>query len=202
MLGRRVMERFPDALTFTERYIGGGDDPLLSALADAAPDWIINCIGTITPSAMWLVNAVLPRRLAARHRLIQPSTDHIHDDTDYAASKRIGEAGHVIRCAIVDPEGGLLARAREGDTYGEVYREWNGITARAWASIAERIVDGHLAGLVIPGSPIISHYELQETARHLFGWSTRTIHSTFTRWTAPRPTLPMPSIAEQLGEYL
>lgn len=202
MLGRRVLERFPDALTFTERYIGAGDDPLLAALERAQPDWVINCIGTTQPSAMWLVNATLPRRLASRFRLIQPSTDHITDDTDYAASKRWGQVGNVIRCAIVDPDGGMLARARLGDTIGETAREWNGITAKAWAEVAALIMEGRLTGLVVPGSPTITHYDLLETARRIFGWRTRTVRTEGRHWWAEVPTFPMPPIEVQLAEYL
>lgn len=203
MLGRRVMERFPDAGTVPFRFTGDLDDPLLSYLDKLRPDWVINCAGaTDHESDMWKVNAMLPHRLARSYRLIQPSTDHIWDDTDYARSKRLGECGHVIRCAIVDPEGGMLARARKGDTLGEHGREWNGITARAWADIAADIIDGKLTGTVLPGSPTISHYELLETARRVFGWQTRTTPGYLRKWMAGKPNLEMPPIEEQLRAYL
>ena len=203
MLGRRVMERFPDAVPVAFRSDGTLDDPLLEALAAIDPDWVINCAGAIDREPdLWAVNAVLPHRIAHRWRLIQPSTDHVWDDTEYARSKRLGEAGHVIRCAIVDPDGGMLARARAHDTYGEVHREWNGITAKAWADVAALVIEGRLTGTVIPGSPTISHHELLETARSIFGWTTRTFASRTRTWTAGEPNLMLPPIDVQLREYL
>lgn len=203
MLGRRVMERFPDASTVPFRSTGELDDPMLRYLDALRPDWIINCAGALDGERdMWQVNAVLPHRLRYIAPLIQPSTDHVWDDTDYARSKRAGETGHVIRCAIVDPEGGLLARAREGDTYGEHGRQWNGITAKAWAHVAADIIDGRLTGTVLPGSPTISHFDLLETARRIFGWQTRTLDAHLRRWDATSPNLMLPSIEEQLRAYL
>lgn len=202
MLGRRVMERFPWAQTFEERYTGAEYDPLLAAVEAAAPDWIIDCIGATAGDDMWDVNAVLPHRLARLGRLIYPSTDHVWDDTEYARSKRLGECGHVIRCAIVDPEGGLLARARDGDTVGETRREWNGITARAWAGVADVVMQGRVTGTVIPGSPTITHHELLRTAREVFGWQTRTLESSTRLWRAVQPNLMLPHIEDQLREYL
>ena len=107
MLGRRVMERFPDAAT-TDLRAG---DAMLEWLDAIGPEWVIDCMGAVD-GFLWYVNAVFPHRIAERHRLIYPSTDHYLDDTPYAASKRNGEDGTVIRCAIVDPDGGMLARAR------------------------------------------------------------------------------------------
>ena len=198
MLGRRVLEKFPDALTFDAPYTGAEKDPLLTVLGQCEPDWVINCIGRTSGDDLWTVNATLPHRLAHRWRLIQPSTDHVWDDTEYARSKRLGEAGHVIRCAIVDPDGGMLARAREGDTVGELYREWNGITARAWAAVAADIIELGWTGTIIPGSPTVSHYELLETAREVFGWKTRTIPSKTRIWRAGAPNLMLAPIDVQL----
>lgn len=201
MLGRRVMETFPDALTTDLRFTGLLDDPLLAWLERMHPDWVINCAGAIEGEPdLWIVNALLPHRI--RHRLIQPSTDHVWDDTEYARSKRLGEKGHVIRCAIVDPDGGLLARARKSDTVGEHGREWNGITARAWAGVAKDITEERLTGIVMPGSPTITHHDLLYTARKVFGWETRTIPTWNTKWLAVKPTLMLPPIADQLREYL
>jgi dTDP-4-dehydrorhamnose reductase len=202
MLGRRVLEAFPGAITFEQRYVGTLHDPLLEAIEEADPDWVINCIGALYDEPdLWTVNALLPHRLDYRWRLIQPSTDHVWDDTDYARSKRLGEAGHVIRCAIVDPEGGLLARAREGDTTGLTQRQWNGITARWWARIARDVMAGRYTSIVTPGSPTISHFDMLETARRTFGWTTRTLPSPTPRWQATPPSVLLPSIAEQLAEY-
>lgn len=200
MLGRRVMERFPHAETIEARFAGGQDDPLIREVGRLDPDWVIDCIGR-TSEPMWLVNATLPHILA-RWNLVYPSTDHVDDDTPYARSKKAGEAGHVIRCAIVDPEGGMLRRCRERDTVGQVKREWNGITARMWAWLAQEVVEGRRSGLIVPGSPTISHYELQETARQMFGWPTRTIEGDDVVWKATWPRLLLPPIETQLRSYL
>jgi dTDP-4-dehydrorhamnose reductase len=204
MLGRRVMERFPDAVTFEHRYTGAERDPLLEAVKAERPDWVIDCIGATEGDSLWDVNAVLPHRLLPLcGNLIYPSTDHVDDDTEYARSKKLGECGTVIRCAIVDPEGGLLARARKSDTYGEPHRQWNGVTAKTWARLARAIVDTDQGdGLIVPGSPTISHYDLLETARRVFGWPTKTYPMTVRFWTAETPTLVCPPIADQLAEYL
>ena len=203
MLGRRVLEEFPDALTFEERYTGDQSDPLLHAIDDADPDWVINCIGAIDSEPdLWNVNAVLPHRLNHHWRLIQPSTDHVWDDTEYARSKRLGECGHIIRAAIVDPDGGMLARAREGDTTGEVHREWNGITTKWWARIAGQIIAGRYMSIVVPGSPTISHFDLLETARRTFGWTTKTRPASDQHWQATPPSVLLPPIGEQLDEYV
>lgn len=202
MLGRRVVEEFPDAWTTDERYTGALCDPLLEALEQASPDWVINCAGALYDEPdMWTVNAVLPHRLAHRWRLIQPSTDHVWDDSEYARSKRLGECGHVIRCAIVDPDGGMLARAREGDTVGSVNREWNGVSTKWWARIAREIIEGRYTSTVMPGSPTISHFDLLETARRTFGWRTVTKPERLRRWLASPPSVMLPPIAEQLAEY-
>jgi len=203
MLGRRVLEAFPDAATFDHRYTGDLHDPLLEAVEDYDPDWVIDCIGALYDEPdMWAVNAVLPHRLNHRWRLILPSSDHVWDDTEYARSKRLGECGHVIRCAIVDPDGGLLARAREGDTPGSVGREWNGITTKWWARLARDIIEGRYTSTIIPGSPTISHFDLLETARRVFEWPTVTKPERLHRWLATPPNVPCPPIEEQLAEYV
>ena len=203
MLGRRVLEAFPDAVTFDERYTGKQHDPLLEALKDVHPDWVINCIGALFDEPdLWSVNAILPHRLHHRWKLIQPSTDHVWDDSEYARSKHLGECGTVIRCAIVDPDGGMLARAREADTVGDVNREWNGITTKWWARIAGEVIAGRYSGLVTPGSPTISHFDLLETARRTFGWQTVTRVGSPRPWTASPADPLLPPLGEQLAEYL
>lgn len=202
MLGRRVMEVFPDALTVPFRYECREHDMLLDHLETMNPDWVINCIGATSGDHLWCLNAVLPHRLAHRWRLIQPSTDHVWDDSEYARSKRLGEVGHVIRCAIVDPDGGMLLRAKQADTYGERYRQWNGVTAKTWARIAADVVGGKYTGTLMPGSPTISHYELLDTARRIFDWPTKTIESKLRTWHAAPPNLMTPPIDVQLGEYV
>jgi dTDP-4-dehydrorhamnose reductase len=203
MLGRRVMEQWPNAETIDARSTGTLHDPLLEEVERIGPDWIIDCAGATNDEPdMWAVNAILPWRLHRIAPLIQPSTDHVWDDTEYARSKRLGECGHVIRCAIVDPEGGLLARARDRDTYGESFRQWNGITAKSWARLTVDIMEGRLTGTVIPGSPTISHFDLLETARAVFGWKTRTVKQRTRVWYATPPSVLLPPIETQLREYL
>jgi hypothetical protein len=203
MLGRRVMERFPRARTTDIRSTGELYDPLLGWLEGIGPDWVIDCAGaTGGEPDLWAVNAILPHRIAHRWRLIQPSTDHVFDDTEYARSKRLGEAGTVIRCAIVDPDGGMLARAAVKDTVGQVWREWNGITARAWADIAGSVIAGNLSGTITPGTPTITHHDLLVLARTIFGWPTRTLTALGPRWAAPVPSLMLAPIEEQLRAYL
>ena len=202
MLGRRVLEAFPEAWTTETRYSGDLHDPLLDELEDADPDWVIDCIGALYEEPdLWAVNAVLPHRLHHRWRLIQASTDHVFDDSEYARSKRLGECGHVIRCAIVDPEGGMLRRAREGDTEGSVGRQWNGITTKWWARIAREVIEGRYEGTVMPGSPTITHFDLLETARRVFGWKTVTRPEHTRKWLATPPSVLLPPIEEQLDEY-
>ena len=99
----------------------------------------------------------------------------------------------------------MLARAREGATTGEVNREWNGITTKAWAQIARDMTEGALADdqpvAVYPGSPTISHFDLLETARRVFGWQTETVWSSRRFWKAATPTVMLPSIEEQLRQF-
>lgn len=200
MLGRRVMERYPSAEVIEARFTGDLKDPLLAELDRIGPDWVIDCIGaTDDEPDMWAVNAMLPHRIG--WPLVQAGTDHHLDATEYARSKRLGETGNVIRCAIVDPDGGTLARAREQDTFGSPTREWNGITARSWARLAEEVVEGRLSGAIVPGSPTISHFDMLETARRVFGWTTRTKEARG-MWFAPRPRIMLPHIEDQLREYL
>lgn len=201
MLGRRVMERFPEAVPIMLRSTGSLHDPMLDLLERIDPDWVINCAGAVDGEAdMWSVNAMLPHRIAHRWRLIQPSTDHVDDDTEYARSKRLGEAGVVIRCAIVDPDGGTLARARRQDTEGQRLREWNGITARAWAKVAEDLI-GADDGVYVAGSPTMSHAEMLTAARLVMGWPTRTIEVDGREWRAPVPDILLPAIDLQLRAY-
>lgn len=202
MLGRRVMERFPDADVIDARFTGLLRDPLIAELDRIGPDWVVNCIGaTHSDDDIWIVNALLPHRI--EWPLVQPSTDHVWDDTPYAKSKRLGEVGQVIRCAIVDPEGGMLARAREDDTHGDSAREWNGITAKTWANLAADVMAGTVATPLHPGSPTISHQCLLETARRVFRWPTLTLPVRGDRpWKTYQPNLICPPIEDQLREYL
>jgi dTDP-4-dehydrorhamnose reductase len=205
-----------------ERSDGSVGDPLLAAIELARPDWIINCAGQLDASDpdLFIVNSLLPQRLATRWpgRVILASSDAVFtsrgrrlvselpDASDaYGLSKRLGEAtgGHVIRCSIVDPAGGLLARAAGSERFtGYTNHLWNGVTTASWAAIAERIVRGELEGVIQPASPVVTKYELLQAAARLFGWRTR-IERGEASETADRslvPTVALPSIETQLAE--
>lgn len=195
MLGRRVVELVGEAaevVPILERSDGSADDPLLAALELVRPDWIINCVGQLDASDpdLFIANSLLPQRLAARWpmRVILASSDCVFtsrghrlvseplDASDaYGLSKRLGEASeaHIIRCSIVDPAGGLLARAGASLRFtGYTNHRWNGITTVTWAAIAVRIIAGELAGIVQPASEIVTKYELLTSAARLFAWPT------------------------------
>lgn len=201
MLGSRVVSVLPSrfhVITFGHRWPGG----LLDAIEVARPHWIINAISGGVPE--W---ADLPRQLAARFpgRLIQPSTDAISEDTEYAAAKRAGEAGEaVIRCGIVDPAGGLLGRIRCSRYFtADTAPHWNGISALAWSDVAVQVMDGRLSGLIIPGSPPTSILGLATDACEVFGWPTVLAgRPTEGPDRVQQPTLWLPAIREQLARYV
>jgi hypothetical protein len=199
MLGGRVVAALAPrhrVITYAHRWPDGG---LLESIEASRPDWVVNCI-----KGGWAENADLPHRLAERFRLIQPSTDAVSEDTEYGRSKAAGEAGTVIRCGIVDPDGGLLARVRAVPIFeADTARHWNGITALAWAGVAEAVMDGTLTDpLIVPGSPPVSIHDLAVEACYAFGWRTEVV-ARITQgpdrvlW----PTLEMPPIADQLAAY-
>lgn len=205
MLGSRLVSVLParyHVITFAHRWPGG----LLDAVDAARPDWIVNAISG--GPAEW---ADLPRELGRRFRarVIQPSTDAIGEDTEYARAKSWGEVGvlesggHVIRCSIVDPAGGLLRQvATAGAFHADTAPHWNGITALAWAGVAEQVMVGRLDGLIVPGSPPTSIHDLATEAVRLFRWRT-TVLPRETRGPdrVLPPTLRMPHIGDQLAEY-
>ena len=206
MLGSRLVSVLPrrfHVITFAHRW----PDGLLDAIDVARPDWIINAISGGVPE--W---RDLPAELADRFRarVIQPGTDATGEPTPYGQSKATAEAavlsgnGTVIRCGIVDPAGGLLARIRKSPTFdADTALHWNGITALAWAGVAERVMDGDLSGLVVPGSPPTSIYQLAADACHVFGWRTDLApRPTQGPDRVQRPTLWMPPIRDQLAEYV
>jgi dTDP-4-dehydrorhamnose reductase len=211
-----------EAIPVLERSDGSVNDPLLAALELARPDWVINCAGQLDPSDsdLFVVNSLLPQRLAARWpgRVILASSDSVFtsrgqrlvsepvDAADaYGLSKRLGEAdgAHVIRCSIVDPTGGLLARVAASERFtGYTNHLWNGITTANWTAIAMLIVRGELAGIVQPGSPVVTKYELLCTAARLFAWRTR-IERAEAGEPIDRtlvPTIWLPPIETQLAE--
>lgn len=205
MLGSRLVSVLParfHVITFAHRW----PDGLIEAVEAARPDWVINCISGGVPE--W---QDLPRELGRtfRGRLIQPSTDAVWEDTPYAKAKGWAEAGvietggHVIRCGIVDPAGGLLARIRKSSRFdADTAPNWNGITALAWAGVAELVMSGDLEGLIVPGSPPISIHDLAAEACHCWRWKVDI---------APRPTrgldrvqvptVLLPHIRHQFAEY-
>ena len=225
MLGRRVvalMDEMAEVMPVLERSDGTASDPLLAALELANPDWIINFVGQLDPADpdLFIANSLLPQRLAARWpmRVILASSDCVFasrgnrlvserlDAVDpYGLSKRLGEAdgAHVIRCSIVDPAGGLLARAAASPQFtGYTNHRWNGITTETWAAIAMRIIAGELEGIVQPASEVVTKYELLVAASRLFGW-----HTVIEEGEAPElvdrtlvPTISTPTIEAQLAD--
>ncbi len=204
MLGSRVVAALAPrhhVITFSHRYQWPDSGPYLDAIEAWAPDWVINC--TSGGAHVW---GMLPRELAFRgFRLIQPSTDAIAEESQYAAWKRMGEHGTVIRCGIVDPDGGLLAKVRDADIFrADGLPHWNGITALAWAGVAERVIDGSLGGpLIVPGSPPTSIHDLAVEACYAFRWRTEVVmRPTEGPDRVLAPTLEMPPIRDQLRAYL
>lgn len=205
MLGSRLVSVLParyHVITFAHRWPGG----LIEAVEAARPDWVINCISGGVPE--W---RDLPGELAERFRgrLIHPSTDAVLEVTPYAAAKAEADwrvrqgGGHVIRCGIVDPAGGLLARIRKSSRFdADTAPNWNGITALAWAGVAERVMEGTLDGLIVPGSPPVSIHDLAVEACYRWGWRTdispRPTHGPDRTQV---PTLWMPHIRDQFAEY-
>jgi hypothetical protein len=141
-----------EVLTFEERFPGG----LVAAIRDAKPKWVINCI-----KGGWAENAELPKALD-RFRLIQPSTDAIGEDSEYARSKAAGEYGMVVRAGLVD-------------IYNQpkvAYPEWvaNPITPLEWAKGAS--ADIHLGmerGVHEVGGYPIDRYSLAVMVADIFG---------------------------------
>ena len=200
MLGSRVVAALAprhSVVTFGHRW----PESLLDAVEVARPDWVINAI-----RGGWSENADLPHALAERFpgNLIQPSSDAAGEDTDYGRSKASGEAGVTIRCGIVDPAGGLLARVRDASIFkADTAKHWNGITALAWAGVAESVIRGELTGpLIIPGSPPVSIHTLAVEACRAFGWRTEVEpRETLGPDRVLTPTLEMPPIADQFAAY-
>lgn len=205
MLGSRLVSVLParyHVITFAHRW----PDGLLDAVEVARPDWIINCVSGGVRE--W---RDLPAELADRFRarVIQPGTDAVGEPTPYGQSKATAEAavlsgdGTVIRCGIVDPAGGLLAQIRKSSRFdADTAPHWNGITALAWAGVAERVMDGDLSGLVVPGSPPISIHDLAVEACHRWRWRVDIApRPTQGPDRVQRPTLAMPHIRDQFAEY-
>lgn len=108
-------------------------------------DYIVNCI---RPD-----DILRSERLAETGRLIQPSTDAIAEDSDYARTKRILErlpGAVVIRAGIVDIR----------QDYGIAYRNWlcNPLTPLEWADLAYDLRDR--PGLHVTGRERLTRYEV------------------------------------------
>lgn len=206
MLGSRVVAALAPrhhVITFGHRW----PDWLGPAIEAARPDWVIHCARTWDPDADVTFTADIARRL--RGRVIYPSSDAVGEPTGYGAAKAeeedevLRQDGTAIRCGIVDPDGGLLARVRAADIFrADTRPHWNGITALAWAGVAERVITDDLSGLVVPGSPPTSIHDLAVEACHAFGWRTEVVmRATEGPDRVQRPTLWMPPIRDQLAAY-
>lgn len=122
----------------------------------------------VTPAdAEYVVNCIRPddlllsERLAESSRLIQPSTDAIGEDSDYAVGKRILERlpAVTIRAGIVDVR----------HAYPVAYRDWrcNPITPLEWADLAWDLRDR--PGVHVAGREPMSRYAALSIAASAFG---------------------------------
>ena len=129
------------------RERGGFPVPLESA------DYVVNCI---RPD-----NLILSQTLMGR-RVIHPSTDAIHEDTDYARGKRLLEAmpGVTIRAGIVDVRHELPV----------AWTNWlcNPLTPLEWADLAWDLKDAAPA-VHMAGRETVSRWEVETTVAALWG---------------------------------
>lgn len=118
----------------------------------AEGDYIVNCI---RPD-----NIGLTFGMAESGPLIQPSTDAISEDSEYARTKRIIELAPcvVIRCGIVD-----ITRQPEMG-----YRNWlcNPLTPLEWIDYAWERRDQ--PGLHVTGRETVSRYEVARLVAEVF----------------------------------
>lgn len=119
------------------------------------PDYVVNCVRPDLP--------VWSEHLAEQARLIQPSTDAIAEDTEYARTKRIIErtpGAVIIRTGIVD-----VTRQP-----GVAYRNWrcNPLTPLEWADLAWRVKDR--PGLHTAGREVVSRHQVASLVAYL--WDT------------------------------
>lgn len=121
-------------------------------------DHVINCI---RPD-----DILLSERLAEQGKLIQPSTDAIAEDTDYARTKRIIE--RIPRTVII--RAGLVDITRQPSI---AYRNWscNPLTPLEWADLAWEVRDR--PGLHIAGREPVSRFQVADLVAFL--------------WDLPRP---------------
>jgi dTDP-4-dehydrorhamnose reductase len=205
MLGRDVVrwlrEQGNDVATSEARFGFLDDDPLISDVVAARRPVIVNCAavlpGRANADSQWLVNALLPIRLATilgdNQRLIHASTDgvfsggsgpyRVEDRPDavdtYGRSKRAGEwaaqAGGVvvIRTSILGTSSGLLGWLLEqsGEVDGFVNHKWSGVTTLEWARRIGDIIriPDRRSRIEHLASPAVSKFELLNAAARSFG---------------------------------
>ncbi len=169
-------------------------EQLVALLARLRPDVVINCIGWVrqrpTDGRFWEaihVNAVFPHWLATICQaweigLIHISTDCVHEQDWYGASKGLGEAiayGVVLRTSFIGHElerrhgllEWLLAQRGAVDGYRKVL--WNGLTTLELSHVIARHIIPRMREL--SGSiwevcgPAISKGELLELINDVYG---------------------------------
>lgn len=118
----------------------------------ATADYVVNCI---RPDDL-----LLSERLSETSVLIQPSTDAIAEDTDYAVTKRLLERipAVTIRSGIVDIRHRL----------GVAYRNWscNPITPLEWADLAWDLKDR--PGVHVAGREPVSRYAVASLVAYVW----------------------------------
>jgi uncharacterized protein YbjT (DUF2867 family) len=117
-------------------------------------DHVVNCI---RPDDLNLIS-----KLSQTGRLIQPSTDAIAEDSEYARTKRAAEAvaigAVVIRAGIVDIR----------QHYPVVYRNWmcNPLTPLEWADFAWEHRDE--PGLHVTGRETVTRYDVAKLVAEIW----------------------------------
>lgn len=134
----------------TRRWIELGASPRLTG---EPADYVVNCV---RPD-----DFLLSERIAETARLIQPSSDAINEDTDYARGKRILEripGAVIIRAGLVD--------IRRQPSIA--YRNWrcNPLTPLEWADLAWDVKDR--PGLHTAGRESLSRYQVADLVAELW----------------------------------
>ena len=204
MLGRDVTrwlrEQGHKVVTTEARFGALDNDPLIAQVQASACSVVVNCAaglpGRTSAHSQWLVNGLLPIRLASSlsmdQILIHASTDGVfsgasgpyraEDPPDavdtYGWSKRTGElAVHlpgvvVIRTSIIGTSAGLLGWLLDqvGDVGGYANHLWSGVTTLEWARCCEDIIRtaDRQSRIEHLSSPTVSKFELLEAAVRAF----------------------------------
>lgn len=238
ILGRDVVRWFTargHQVVITEARFGAlDDDPLLADVIAARCPVVINCAaalpGRSNHDSQWLINALLPIRLALvlepAHLLVHASTDGVftgahppYDRADrpdardtYGASKAVGEWAAridgvvVVRTSILGTGGGLLRWLLDqvGEVEGYDNHRWSGVTTLEWARRCGDIIsapDRH-SRIEHLASPPVSKFDLLVAASTAFSVPVR-IRRTSAPTSVDRtlvPTIATGSITEQLQE--